>query len=74
MTLFSVLSFFTFGGFFSSHNVQTLKSSSFYDIKTNEKIEWNTDGEQTEKGSIHVSVEKEAVEIIVSKRASKYLF
>lgn len=72
MTLFSVLSFFTFGGF-SSHNVQTLKSS-FYDIKTNEKIEWNTDGEQTEKGSIHVSVEKEAVEIIVSKRASKYLF
>jgi YegS/Rv2252/BmrU family lipid kinase len=72
MTLFKVLSFFAIGGLVSK-GVHMLKSS-FYDIEAKGYVEWNTDGEQIEKNSARIEVINEAIEIYVSKRASKLLF
>ena len=72
MTLFKVLSFFAIGGLVSK-GVHMLKSN-FYDIEAKGYIEWNTDGEQIEKNSARIEVINEAIEIYVSKRASKLLF
>lgn len=72
LTLFKVLSFFALGGLVTKGGHQ-LKSSR-YSIKADPKVEWNTDGEQKEHGSVDIVVIKEAIEIYVSKRASKYLF
>ena len=72
MTLFKVLSFFAIGGLVSK-GVHMLKSS-FYDIEAKGYVEWNTDGEQIEKNSARIEVINEAIEIYVSRRASKLLF
>jgi len=72
MTLFKVLSFFAVGGLVSK-GVHMLKSS-FYDIEAKGYVEWNTDGEQIEKNSARIEVINEAIEIYVSRRASKLLF
>ncbi|MBM7453210.1 YegS/Rv2252/BmrU family lipid kinase [Acholeplasma morum] len=72
LTLFKVLSFFALGGLVTKGGHQ-LKSSR-YSIKADPKVEWNTDGEQKEHGSVDIVVIKEAIEIYVSKRASKYFF
>ena len=72
VTLFKVLSFFALGGLVTK-GVHMVKSS-FYDIKANADIEWNTDGELSDKNSVRIEVYKEAIEIFISKRASKYLF
>lgn len=71
-TLFTILSFFGFGGF-SNKYVKTLKSP-YYEIQAPASVEWNTDGEKTHQGTIKVKVHQEALEMIVSKRASKQLF
>jgi diacylglycerol kinase family enzyme len=52
-------------------------TSSFYEIETKDPksdMEWNTDGEKTEKNSVRIDVFQEAIEIYVSKRAAKYIF
>ncbi len=67
-----MLSFFALGGLVTKGGYQ-LKSSR-YSIKADPKVEWNTDGEQKEHGSVDIVVIKEAIVIYVSKRASKYLF
>lgn len=72
LTLFKVLSFFALGGLVTKGG-HRLKSSR-YSIKADPKVEWNTDGEQKEHGSVDIVVIKEAIEIYVSKRASKNFF
>lgn len=74
-TLIKVLSFFAIGGLVmkGGHRLK----SSFYEIETIDKnpdIEWNTDGEKTERNSVRIEVFQEAIEIYVSKRAAKYVF
>lgn len=74
-TLIKVLSFFAIGGLVmrGGHRL----TSSFYEIETKDPksdMEWNTDGEKTEKNSVRIDVFQEAVEIYVSKRAAKYIF
>jgi len=74
-TLIKVLSFFAIGGLVmrGGHRL----TSSFYEIETKDPksdMEWNTDGEKTEKNSVRIDVFQEAIEIYVSKRAAKYIF
>ena len=74
-TLIKVLSFFAIGGLVmrGGHRL----TSSFYEIETKDPksdMEWNTDGEKTEKNSVRIDVFREAIEIYVSKRAAKYIF
>ncbi|MCU0105664.1 diacylglycerol kinase family lipid kinase [Acholeplasma vituli] len=73
--LIKVLTFFAIGGLVmrGGHRL----SSSFYEIETldpRSNIDWNTDGEKTEKNSVRIQVFQEAIEIFVSKRAAKYVF
>lgn len=73
--LIKILTFFAIGGLVmrGGHRL----TSSFYEIEVgNNKsdIDWNTDGEKTEKNSVRIDVIQEAIEIYVSKRAAKYIF
>lgn len=72
LTLFKILSFFAIGGLVTRGG--HMLKSSFYEIEANDSVEWNTDGEQTERGTARIDVVKEAIEIYVSKKASKHLF
>jgi diacylglycerol kinase family enzyme len=73
--LIKILTFFAIGGLVmrGGHRL----TSSFYEIEAEHDqadIDWNTDGEKTEKNSVRIDVIKEAIEIYVSKRAAKYIF
>ncbi len=73
--LIKVLTFFAIGGLVmrGGHRL----SSSFYEIEALDPradIDWNTDGEKTEKNTVRIDVIQEAIEIYVSKRAAKYVF
>jgi diacylglycerol kinase (ATP) len=73
--LIKILTFFAIGGLVmrGGHRL----TSSFYEIeveKAKNDIDWNTDGEKTEKNSVRIEVIQEAIEIYVSKRAAKYIF
>ncbi len=73
--LIKILTFFAIGGLVmrGGHRLK----SSFYEIEVEHDqadIDWNTDGEKTEKNSVRIDVIKEAIEIYVSKRAAKYIF
>lgn len=74
-TLIKVLSFFAIGGLVMKGGHRL--TSSFYEIETkdtNPDMEWNTDGEKTERNSVRIDVFQEAVEIYVSKRRAKSIF
>jgi len=73
--LIKILTFFAIGGLVmrGGHRL----TSSFYEIEAEHDradIDWNTDGEKTEKNSVRIDVIQEAIEIYVSKRAAKYIF
>jgi diacylglycerol kinase (ATP) len=73
--LIKILTFFAIGGLVmrGGHRL----TSSFYEVEAEHDqadIDWNTDGEKTEKNSVRIDVIKEAIEIYVSKRAAKYIF
>ncbi|MCV2231299.1 diacylglycerol/lipid kinase family protein [Paracholeplasma manati] len=73
--LIKILTFFAIGGLVmrGGHRL----TSSFYEIEVEHDqadIDWNTDGEKTEKNSVRIDVIQEAIEIYVSKRAAKYIF
>lgn len=73
--LIKVLTFFAIGGLVMKGGHRL--SSSFYEIETKGEqatIDWNTDGEKTEKNSVRIQVYQEAIEIVVSPRAAKYVF
>ncbi len=48
--------------------------SNEFDIKTNEDVKWNADGEYSMQGSVHIKVHQEAIPIYVSKRVKKRFF
>jgi len=73
--LIKILTFFAIGGLVmrGGHRL----TSSFYEIEVEHDqadIDWNTDGEKTEKNGVRIDVIQEAIEIYVSKRAAKYIF
>lgn len=73
--LIKILTFFAIGGLVmrGGHRL----TSSFYEIEAEHDqadIDWNTDGEKTEKNSVRIDVIQEAIEIYVSKKAAKYIF
>ncbi len=49
-------------------------ASSFFNIKTNDEVIWNTDGEQAVSGSIDIKVYKEALRFYAHKRVKKKYF
>lgn len=65
--------FFLTGGFYDSRKNQTILSS-YFKIKTNNDVEWNTDGEKSINGSVEIKVIPRAIQFIVNPKSGKKYF
>ncbi len=70
--LFRFLTFFLRGGAKLKEDQHIV--SNHFNIKTEDDVKWNVDGEFAMKGSIEITVHKEAIPIYVHPRVKKRLF